>query len=53
MQLLNRLEILSKTKEIPSYIRIKGIDRADSAAKTAKKMPVDKSFKIPYPDLKI
>ena len=40
MQLLNRLEILSKTKEIelcwiPSYTGIKGNDQADSAAKTA------------------
>ena len=44
MQLLNRLEILSKTKEIelcwiPSHIEIKGNDQADSAAKTAWKMP--------------
>ena len=58
MQLLNRLEILSKTKEIelcwiPSHIGIKENDQADSAAKTAWKMPIDKSFKIPYTDLKI
>ena len=30
----------------------KGNDQADSAAKTAWKMPIDKSFKIPYTDLK-
>ena len=34
-------------------IRIKENDQADSAAKTAWKMPIDKSFKIPYTDLKI
>ena len=32
---------------------IKGNDQADSAAKTAWKMPIDKSFKIPYTALKI
>ena len=58
MQILNRLEFLSKTKEIelcwiPSHIGIKGNDHADSAAKTSWKMPIDKSFKIPYTDLKI
>ena len=58
MQLLTRLEILSKIKEIelcwiPSYIGIKGNDQADSAAKTAWKMPTDKSFKILYTDFKI
>ena len=57
MQLLNWLEIVSKTKEIEqcwikSHIRIKGNDHADSAAKTAWKMPIDKSFKILYTDLK-
>ena len=58
MQLLNRLEILSKTKEvelcwIPSHIGIKGNDQADSAVKIVWKMPIDKSFKILYTDLKI
>ena len=58
MQILNRLEFLSKTKEIkpcwiPSHIGIKGNDQVDSAAKTAWKMPKDKSFKILYTDLKI
>ena len=58
MQILNRLEFLSKTKEIelcwiPSQIGIKGNDQANSAAKIAWKMPIDKSFKIPYTDLKI
>ena len=57
MQLLNRLEILSKTKEIElcwilSHIGIKGNDQADSAPKTAWKMPIDKSFKMTYTDLK-
>ena len=58
MQILNKLEFLSKPKEIelcwiPSYIGIKGNNQADSVAKTAWKMPIDKSYKIPYTDLKI
>ena len=58
MHLLNKLEIVSKTKEIelcwiPSHIGIKGNDQVDSAAKTAWKTPIDKSFKIPYTNLKI
>ena len=58
MQILNRLEFLSKTKEIElcwisSHIGIKGNNQDDSAAMTAWKMLIDKSFKIPYTDLKI
>ena len=55
MPTLNWLEFLSKTKGIevcwlPCHI---GNDQADSAVKTAWKIPIDKSFKIPYTDLKI
>ena len=57
MQILNKLEILTKPKEIelcwiPSHIGIKGNDQTESTAKTAWKIPRDKSFKIPYTDLK-
>ena len=37
----------------PSHIGIKRNDQADSAGKAAWKMPIGKSFKIPYTGLKI
>ena len=57
MQLLNRLEILSKTRDRamldpkPHWNQREW--QADSTAKTAWKMLIDKSFKIPYTNLKI
>ena len=58
MQILNRLEFLSKTKEIelcwiPSHIGIKVNDQDDSAAKIAWEIPIEKNIKIPYTGLKI
>lgn len=38
--------------QIPSPIRIKGGERADSSAMSSLEMTVDEKFKVPYTDMK-